>query len=80
MHFRAETDPALAKHLKNALKNAKYTSKTIQNQMISIVGNHIRSEIIEEIKSAKFYSIIADELSDISNKEHYLFTMFWVAW
>ena len=69
MCFRAETDPVLAKHLKNAPKNAKYTSKTIQNQMINIVGNQIRSEIINEVLSAKFYSIIADELSDISNKE-----------
>ena len=67
--FRAETDPVLAKHLKNAPRNAKYTSKTTQNQMISIVGDHIRSELIQEIKSAKFYSLIADELSDISNKE-----------
>ena len=37
--------------------------------MISIVGDHIRSELIQEIKSAKFYSLIADELSDVSNKE-----------
>ena len=59
----------MADHLKNAPKNARYTSKTIQNQRISIVGNHIRSEIIEEIQMAKYYSIIADELSDISNKE-----------
>lgn len=46
-----------------------YLTKTIQNQLISIVGNHIRSEILEEIKKAKYYSVIADELSDVSNKE-----------
>ena len=40
VRFRAETDTVLAGHLKNALKNAQYTSKTIQNQMITIVGNH----------------------------------------
>ena len=32
VHFRAETGPALAQHLKKAPKTAKYTSKTIQNQ------------------------------------------------
>ena len=37
--------------------------------MINIVGNQIRSEIIDEIKEAVFYSIIADKVSDISNKE-----------
>ena len=41
VRFRAETDPDLVKRLKNAPKNAKYTSKTIQNQMISIVGDHM---------------------------------------
>ena len=69
VYFRAETDTVLAKHLNNAPKNAKYTSKTIQNQMIYMVANKIRSEIINYILSAQFYSIIADELSDISNKE-----------
>ena len=49
VRFRAETNPALAKHLKNAPKNARYTSKTIQNQMINIVRDHIRLEIIQEI-------------------------------
>ena len=69
VHFRAETDSTLEKYLNKAPLNAKYTSKTIQNQMISIVGDHILSEIIQQIKSAKFYSLIADELSDVSNKE-----------
>ena len=75
VHFRAETATVLARHLKNAPKNAKYMSKTIQNQM---VGNQIRSEIINEIRSAKFYSIIADELSDISNKEQVSLSFWYV--
>lgn len=62
VRFRAETDQMLSNHLSNAPKNAQYTSKTIQNQLIDIVGGHIRSEIIEEIQKAKFYSLIADEL------------------
>ena len=69
VYFRAETDTVLAKHLNNAPKNAKYTSKKIQNQMINMFGNKVRSEIINDILSAKFYPIIADELSDIFNKE-----------
>lgn len=69
VRFRAETDPALQKHLSNAPKNAQYTSKTIQNQLIDIVGSHIQSEILDEIQEAKYYSIIADEVVDVSNKE-----------
>ena len=41
VRFRAETDSVLKKHLENAPKNAQYTSKTIQNQLIDIVGNNI---------------------------------------
>ena len=59
----------LAHHFKDASKNAMYTSKTIQNQIIDIIGNHIRDKILSEIKEAKYYSILCDEVSDVSNKE-----------
>ena len=79
VHFRAETDAVLNDHLKEAPKNAKYTSKAIQNELINIIGDHIRSKILSEVEAAQFYSLIADELTDISNKEqlsisfHYIF-------
>jgi len=53
----------------NAPKNAIYTSKTIQEQLISIIGEQIHNEILEEVRSAQYYSVIADEACDISNKE-----------
>ena len=59
----------LAEHFKGAARNAVYTSKTIQNQLIEAIGDHIRDRIIEEIKEAKYYSILCDEVSDVSNKE-----------
>ena len=55
VHFRAETDIVLARHLKNAPKSAKYMSKTL-------VGNQIRFEIINEIIPAKFYSITSAKM------------------
>ena len=67
--FRAETDDFLRTHLLNAPKNAQYTSKTIQNEMINIIGTQIRNCILSEVKKAKFYSIIADEVSDVANIE-----------
>lgn len=62
-------DTVLANHFKEAAKNATYTSKTIQNQLIEVIGDYIRDNIINEIKEAKFYSILCDEVSDVSNKE-----------
>lgn len=60
---------ALEKHLKEAPKNAIYTSKTIQNDLIDCIGDHIRAKIIGEVKGAKWYSILCDEATDHSNKE-----------
>ena len=60
---------ALAKHLKEASNNAIYTSKTTQNQLIECIGDHIRHKIIQEIKQAKYYSVLCDEVVDVSTKE-----------
>lgn len=38
VRFRAETDPILHNHLSSAPRNATYTSKTIQNELVSVVG------------------------------------------
>ena len=67
--FRAETDNILSEHLKNSPRNARYTSKTIQNELIEVVGKYICNEIIAEVKKSKYYTVIVDEVTDISNKE-----------
>ena len=67
--FRACTDQVLADHLKSAPLNAHYTSKTIQNEMIDVVGEHIRNALLDDIKEATFYSVMADEVTDVSNNE-----------
>lgn len=69
VQFRAQTDTILANHLKNAPRNATYLSKTIQNELIQVVGNSIRKKIINDIKAAQFFSILADEVTDCSNQE-----------
>ena len=63
IHTHRTTTVTLAAHARRGL---------IRNQLIgTIIGNHIQSEIIQEIKKAKFYTILADELLDISNKEQF---------
>ena len=69
VRFRAETDEVLANHLSKCPGNACYTSKTIQNELLQVVGDMICSDILKEVKHARFYSIIADEVTDVSNKE-----------
>jgi len=61
VEFRAKTDDVLATHLKKAPMNASYTSKTI--------GDTIRGEIVNDVKNAKFFTILGDEVTDCSNLE-----------
>ena len=37
--------------------------------MIKILAHQIRKEIITKIEAAKWYTVIADEVTDVSNKE-----------
>ena len=62
-------DLALKEHLATAPKNATYTSPDIQNQVIDIVGDHILEKILSKVKKAQFFTLIADEVTDCSNKE-----------
>ncbi|XP_047142816.1 52 kDa repressor of the inhibitor of the protein kinase-like [Hydra vulgaris] len=50
-------------------KNATYRSKTTQNELINICNDIIISKLKCEVKKAKFFSILADEASDVSNME-----------
>ena len=36
---------------------------------MSVIGNSIRSDILREAKSARFFSIIADEVTDAADRE-----------
>lgn len=54
VYFWAETDPVLAKHLENSPHNARYTSKSIQNGLVDIIGDSIRKDVLDEVKRAKF--------------------------
>ena len=68
----------LKEHFDNALKNAKYNSKTIQNEIIDSIGGFITDEIIKEVKHARIFSIIADETPDVSRKEQTPFSLRYV--
>ena len=59
----------LVNHFKKAPRNATYRSKTIQNDLITISGELIKKSIVDEIRDAKYFSIIADEATDCSVKE-----------
>ena len=70
LNFRIDAgDKVLSEHLATAPRNATYTSSTIQNQLIQIIGNQIRDKILDRVRRAQWFTVIADEVTDISNKE-----------
>jgi hypothetical protein len=54
--------------LENAPKSAKYTSHTIQNEILKVMVSKVRDKIREDIGDSKF-CIIVDESRDESKRE-----------
>ena len=62
-------DTNLGDHLRKHKNNASYISKSTQNDLIKCCGDFITDSIISEVKQSKYFSILADEAADCSNKE-----------
>ena len=70
LNFRIDAgDSVLEQHLSTPAWNATYTSNTIQNQIISILADQVIQSIISRVNEGKWFSVIADEVMDVSNKE-----------
>ena len=71
LYFRVDSvDQVLQEHLETSARNATYVSTTIQNEIITTVGKYIIDNLSCEIRESKYFSVIADEAADISNKEN----------
>ena len=70
----AEFDEDLRKHLEFGKRNALYTSKTIQNQLISIMKEIVQEKVASDITgdNGTFFSIIADEVTDTYSSQEVL--------
>ena len=67
--FRAQTNTILSNHLKHSPRNARYFSSGIQNELIKICGETIRESIVHDCQLAHFFTILADETTDVSTTE-----------
>ena len=65
---RAEEDPTLTEWLDK--KTDKYTCAQMQNEMLQVMALQILRDIVENFKSSQFFSIMANETTDESNREH----------
>ena len=50
-------------------RNAKYTSSTAVTDFISAIASFIRSKLLASISRSKFFTLMADECTDVSSTE-----------
>ena len=71
LQLMAKDNSKLQKHLLNESKNAKYTCKSIHNEIIHIYGSTIRRNLTDQLREQRLpFTIIANECTDFySNQE-----------
>ena len=71
LDFRSEAgDSELHNHLATCANNARYTSNTVQNDLLTCVKHRMQKCIINDVKAeSPYYGIQADEVSDSENWE-----------
>lgn len=67
LRLRAGDDSVLAEWLSR--KNDRYTSPECQNEILDIMAKSIMAELAEIVRRCRIFAIMADEVTDISNKE-----------
>ncbi|KAF2882850.1 hypothetical protein ILUMI_23362 [Ignelater luminosus] len=64
-------DEILKLHLESMSKTATYLSAKTKNEIINACGDNITKKMVNKINEAKFFSILADESTDISCIEQF---------
>ena len=59
----------IKQHLSTCAGNATYLSKATSADLIECIDHHIDSSLLGGLKASPFYSIMADESTNISSKE-----------
>lgn len=59
----------LQDHPTLTLDDIQYKSPAVQNELLDIMGSIVQRQLLTDIRKAKNYSIMADDTSDVSNKE-----------
>ena len=69
LNYQAKYNPVLSEHLKNGDPATKYTSPQIQNEIIDICREMIRSDCVRACNKAPCFGFIADEATDVATME-----------
>ena len=66
LNLRAEDVPNLKEWLN---QKKRFTSSTIQNEILELLSSSIIKEIVQEVNESKHFGIIMDGIQDISGVE-----------
>ena len=78
-NFRVESeDKTLGEHFKTARRHATYWSNSTQNDISSFCADGITENIFTDIKEAKYFSILADEVTDCSTLQQIPLALWYV--
>ena len=67
-----DKDDNITKHIHGQIGH-KYTHNDIQNELLSIISSHVLCAKLSTIRERKFFSIMADERTEVSNIEQLSF-------
>ena len=78
--LRSKDDKSIRKRLAAPTNREfkKYTHDEFQNELLEIMARQVLNEKISEIKESPFFALIADEYTDISNKEQLSICIRWI--
>ena len=76
LNLRAIDDPQITEWLHK--RSVKYTSPAIQNEILKIMALKIIRKIAVSLQGSDFFTIMAGETSDASNKEQVVICIRWV--
>lgn len=68
-------DAVLAKHLADSNRNETYLSHSIQNDILSSMAHETSQIILNEVKLAKYFTIIVDSTIDVGRIDQFSFSL-----
>ena len=74
----ANYDKIIRDHLEHGKGNERYTSSSIQNDIIFCAANIAREKVLKAIKDNKYFSLIIDGSSDMSRRNQLSFNIRYV--
>jgi len=75
LKLRAEDVPAFNEWI----EKGNYLSHDIINELIEMMGQTVLRSILDDVRTSKFFGLIADESKDVSNKEQLTCVIRWVS-